>query len=157
MGRDALYAKSPETVARGMSRLMRDYLIVHVKGPRPIDRIRESRGFKTRMAMTARGLVRAGGSSPKDNGFTVPSHTHITRQGRAVLAFLLGEYAEILCRLGYGVVAPPEPPAHVPLSTSELRVRRVRQKADRQKTANPLYVTESGSCLGRPTKTPTSA
>ena len=156
MGRDALYAKSPETVARGLSRIMRDYLIEHVKGPRPIDRMGESHRARTRISMTARGLVRVGLSSPHGRGFHAPTHTHITRQGRAVLAFLLGEYAEILCRLGYGVVAPSEPPAHVPLSTSELRVRRVRQKAGQRKTGQ-LYVTESGSCLGRPTKTPTRA
>ena len=135
---------SPESMARGMSRIMRDYLIEHVVGPRPIDRIRESRGFKTRMAMTARGLVRVGRTSPSSHGHSIPSHTHITADGRAVLAFLLAEYAEILCRLGYGVVAPPEYPAPVPLSASELRVRRVRQKAGRQTKDNPPTPSATG-------------
>ena len=98
----------PESEARELSRAMRDYLIDHVKAPRPIDRAREGRRFQTRTSMVARGLVRLGSASPAAHGNYAASHTHITPRGRAVVAFLLGEYAEILVRLGYGIAAPPE-------------------------------------------------
>ena len=99
---------SPEYTARQLSEQMRNFLLDHACGPRPIDRVRESHAFNTRVAMVSRGLVRAGSAYPADHCRAVPSHTHITSKGRAVMAFLLGEYAEILCRLGYNIQAPGE-------------------------------------------------
>ena len=140
----------PESQARAMSRAMRDYLVEHVHGPCPINHARGAPDSRTRTALLARGLIRCSGLDPHaTTPLARPTHTHATPLGRAVTAYLLASYAELLVNLGYGVVAPREYSAPVPLTAEELKVYRARQgrprKADPRMTDTPQTPTAPDS------------
>lgn len=89
---------------------MRNVLIDHLDGtPNPIIQPASQSGLHARelswrllstSALLARGLLRTDGSAQYRRQ---PKHTIITEEGRAVLARLFADYAEILVRSGFRV------------------------------------------------------
>jgi hypothetical protein len=95
------FTTNPILMAAELTPLQRNFLIKHIDGsgeiPVPVF-VAERKG--PRAALIARGLL-------KPNRPNFASKTLLTEKGRAVLAIILGEYADALVRAGFTGVASP--------------------------------------------------
>lgn len=79
---------------------MRDLLIEHIDGPIQVDLRGRATLWK---AAFDNGYIIGLGSSTKK-----PRHSHLTEEGRKVLAHALGSWADALVRAGYDLKTTPK-------------------------------------------------
>lgn len=76
-------------IANRLTRVMENLLVSHIDGPVTV---REGETPTTRIALIRLGLIKP----DRDHR---PHHTMITERGRAVMAYVLGRYADVLSRV----------------------------------------------------------
>lgn len=95
LGSDAFSRKQAGGIASRLKWPQQMQLVEHARGPRRITVLRQG-DVRTMNALIARGLIQPARRKAR------PSHTIATEQGRAVIAYLLGKWADVLAGLQEG-------------------------------------------------------
>lgn len=101
-------------IANALRRTERDLLIEHVDGSKDVPaQVYVGHNQSPRNSLILKGLVRPDRRKRA-------TKTLITEDGRQVLAYILGEYADALIRAGYvGLASPIEPNRPRPLAVDD--------------------------------------
>ena len=91
---------SARSIANGLRKAQRDFLMAHIDGPHPITT--HGREWAVRNSLLNHALI-----AYPIGGMKNPTSTHLTELGREVLGAILGDYADALVRAGCLEKAPP--------------------------------------------------